>query len=310
MCYCYYYEKNSFVMLYIHPFNYNNFISEFKSVAIKFYPTININTDNDLCCFEVYSKKYNNLLQSVILRYFNNYHEFKFDNNIYCSDSKLLDNYLILSSPDLNNTKDIYIRKTHNQYCFGDFDKINVFVSKKYANELLLSFQFECCSIIGIYELYSVYTFLGLPLYIYIINSFPFDYIDIPNSSNNSNILDIIKLFPENYSIVRGKYIKSVLPSYCGIEDLLIPSFVRINIKVEKGGKEGYGKIYYKDNVVGLVTNIFYNTGCARMTGIGYIKAEVIHLLVKEEKKEPYHIFIEYNNNGNKIESLFTIAYE
>lgn len=46
------------------------------------------------------------------------------------------------------------------------------------------------------------------------------------------------------------------------------------------------------------------------MTGIGYIKAEVIHLLVKEEKKEPYHIFIEYNNNGNKIESLFTIAYE
>lgn len=86
-------------------------------------------------------------------------------------------------------------------------------------------------------------------------------------------------------------------------------TMIRVNVRIEKGGKEGYGIIYdNENNIVGLCTNIFYNPGCASMTGIGFIKIESIHKLYNENSK--YELFVECNNNGNKVKINIKIAYE
>lgn len=311
LCSSLYYEKDNSILLYIHPFNIDIFLTDIKSkIESSFKDIISVSVDNDLCCYEFYSKNYYTVLQSVVLRYFKGFHSFELndsENSIYCSNPETKNDFLFLPLNEMSNEILFINQSKCNNYAFGGRNRIHLFVSKSHSIDLLISLSFECCSIIGIYELYSVYTFRGLPF-------FPFDFIDITNSPSvlSSPIQKVIEKLPPSFSVVRNQYIKTVLPSACSLEDLTMSetTIIRVNVKIRKGGKEGFGIIYDKENnIVGLCTNIFYNPGCTFLTGVGFIKIESIHRLYNSEDSE-YELFIECNNNCNKVKGEISVAYE
>lgn len=174
ICNSLYYEIENSILLYIHPFNLEIFLTDLKTrLENNYKDIISITIDNDLCCYEFYSKSYYSVLQSVVLRYFKGFHSFELNdskNSMYCTNPEIKNDFLFLPLNDMSKELLFVNQSKSNNYAFGGRNKIHIFVSKSFSIDLLLSLSFECCSIIGIYELYSIYSFRGLALYnIYII---------------------------------------------------------------------------------------------------------------------------------------------
>lgn len=171
LCNSLYYEIENSILLYIHPFNLDIFLTDLKTrLESNYKDIIFITIDNDLCCYEFYSKSYYSVLQSVVLRYFKGFHIFELNdsnNSLYCTNPEIKNEFLFLPLNDMSKELLFVNQSKSNNYTFGGRNKIHIFVSKSFSIDLLISLSFECCSIIGLYELYSIYSFRGLALYIY-----------------------------------------------------------------------------------------------------------------------------------------------